>query len=161
MSTPNHEISGPISRVVLSRRLVLGSIGGLLAGASSVSGWTMESVDNPPPLNNARHQFEIIVPSKILSPIASMGLDGKPTRLAPTSGKIMLVNLWATWCDLCKIELPLLDQFQQAAGKQVDVVAVSTERIPSAQVKSFLDRLRISQGVARPGRADRKQLSVA
>jgi thiol-disulfide isomerase/thioredoxin len=143
MSTPDDTVFGPVSRGIRSRRAVLGSIGGLLAGVSSASGWSTDSIDNPPPLNNARHQFEIIVPSGMLPSVASTGLDGKPAKFAPTPGRVLLVNLWATWCDLCRTELPLLDRFQQAAGASVDVVAVSTDKIPSAQVKGFLDRLRI------------------
>jgi thiol-disulfide isomerase/thioredoxin len=66
-----------------------------------------------------------------------------PARLAPPPGRIMLVNLWATWCDLCRVELPMLERFQQIAGASVEVVAVSTDRIPPAQVRSFLAALRI------------------
>lgn len=143
MFTPDRKSIGPLSPKTPSRRVVIGSIGGLLAGVSSASGWPMEGVDDPPPLSNARHQFEIIVPSKMLPSVASTGLDGKPGRLASTPGRIMLVNLWATWCDLCRTELPLLDKFQQVAGARVDIVAVSTDKIPSLQVKEFLDRLRI------------------
>src|SRR4051812_49991291 len=32
--------------------------------------------------------------------------DGKPKTLADFKGKVLVVNLWATWCGPCKIEMP-------------------------------------------------------
>jgi thiol-disulfide isomerase/thioredoxin len=141
MCNPDDAARRPVAWGALSRRVVLAGIGGSLAGVSPVRGW--DGLDDPPPLNNARHQFEIIMPSRLLPSIASTGLDGRPARLAPVPGRILLVNLWATWCDLCRIELPMLDRFQQVAGTTVEVVAVSTDKTSPAQVKDFLDRLRI------------------
>ena len=35
--------------------------------------------------------------------------DGKPVSLADFSGKIVLLNIWATWCVPCREEMPALD----------------------------------------------------
>lgn len=53
--------------------------------------------------------------------------DGKPVRLADFQGKVTVVNLWATWCGPCVIEMPsiqrLYDRYRDA-GLKVVAVAV-------------------------------------
>ena len=75
--------------------------------------------------------------------IAIEGPDGKPVDLAAFKGKVTLVNLWATWCAPCKIEMPKLAGLQAAyAGKPLAVVPVSLDReeaIPKA--KAFIASL--------------------
>jgi thiol-disulfide isomerase/thioredoxin len=54
-------------------------------------------------------------------------LDGRPVRLADFTGKVILLDFWATWCGPCKIEIPWFIEFQQkygAAGFQVVGVSV-------------------------------------
>ena len=43
-------------------------------------------------------------------------LDGRDVSLAQYSGKVVLVNFWATWCGPCLIEIPWLIEFQQKYG---------------------------------------------
>jgi thiol-disulfide isomerase/thioredoxin len=38
-------------------------------------------------------------------------LDGKPRSLSDYVGKVVLVNMWATWCPPCVSELPTLNSF--------------------------------------------------
>ena len=68
--------------------------------------------------------------------------DGKPVTLGALKGKPMLVNLWATWCAPCVKELPTLDRL--AAGKSIDVVAVSQDSGPHASVVAFLKEHQIA-----------------
>lgn len=54
---------------------------------------------------------------------------GKPRRLAEFKGKVVLLNLWATWCGPCRKEMPALDRLQAAlGGPDFEVVAVSIDR---------------------------------
>ncbi|MDP3658798.1 TlpA disulfide reductase family protein [Phenylobacterium sp.] len=53
---------------------------------------------------------------------------GKPVRLADFKGKVVVLNMWATWCGPCIIEMPTLAKLQTSyAGKPVEVVAVSID----------------------------------
>ncbi|MDB5440491.1 MAG: TlpA family protein disulfide reductase [Caulobacteraceae bacterium] len=55
-------------------------------------------------------------------------LDGKPVRVADFKGKVVVLNLWATWCAPCVAEMPTLAKLQAAyVGKPVEVVAVSID----------------------------------
>jgi thiol-disulfide isomerase/thioredoxin len=57
------------------------------------------------------------------------GPDGKLTALSAFKGKVVLVNLWATWCAPCIMEMPTLAQLQSDfKGKDFLVVAVSVDQ---------------------------------
>ena len=54
--------------------------------------------------------------------------SGKIVHAADFKGQVVVMNIWATWCGPCKIEMPTLAMLQAAyAGKPVKVVAVSTD----------------------------------
>jgi thiol-disulfide isomerase/thioredoxin len=54
---------------------------------------------------------------------------GKRLTLADFKGKVVVMNLWATWCAPCKVEMPTLAKLASAyAGKPVEVVAVSIDK---------------------------------
>jgi thiol-disulfide isomerase/thioredoxin len=55
--------------------------------------------------------------------------DGQPTTLAAFKGKIVVANLWATWCAPCRLEMPTLAALQKRyAGTDLVVVPISLDR---------------------------------
>lgn len=54
---------------------------------------------------------------------------GEPVRLADFKGKVVVANLWATWCAPCIEEMPTLAALAKAyEGRPVEVVAISVDR---------------------------------
>ena len=76
-------------------------------------------------------------------------LGGGELDLARAPGVPTVVNLWASWCTPCREELPLLQQFADAAGDRVHVVGVIS-RDGVAQADSFA----ADSGVTFPGAFD-------
>lgn len=55
--------------------------------------------------------------------------DGKSMTVADLKGDVVVLNLWATWCAPCKIEMPTLAKLQAAYdGRPVKVVTVSIDK---------------------------------
>ncbi|NJO56400.1 MAG: TlpA family protein disulfide reductase [Rhodospirillales bacterium] len=65
---------------------------------------------------------------------------GQPRSLADFHGKVVLLNLWATWCAPCRKEMPGLDRLQGArGGPTFEVVALSVDRQGAAVAQKFLN----------------------
>lgn len=66
---------------------------------------------------------------------------GKSLTLADFRGKVVVLNLWATWCTPCVAEMPMLDRLQQQLGDEgVEVLALSVDRGGSKAVEEFYQR---------------------
>jgi thiol-disulfide isomerase/thioredoxin len=73
-------------------------------------------------------------------------LDGAGSQrsLKDWHGKVVLLNLWATWCAPCRKEMPALDRLQVALGSdQFEVVALSVDRTGLDGAKKFLDQINV------------------
>jgi thiol-disulfide isomerase/thioredoxin len=73
-------------------------------------------------------------------------IDGKgaPRSLAQFRGKLVLLNVWATWCPPCRREMPTLERLQtELGGPDFEVVALSIDRGGRAAVDSFFDEINV------------------
>ena len=69
--------------------------------------------------------------------------DGSQQTLAQFKGKLLVVNLWATWCVPCVAEMPSLSRLQSAMdGRDFAVIAVNQDRDDAAAAR-FYDKLNI------------------
>lgn len=63
-----------------------------------------------------------LVVGKPAPPITLNTLDGKPIALHDLRGKVVILTFWATWCDPCREELPLLSRYASAHANEGLVV---------------------------------------
>ena len=69
---------------------------------------------------------------------------GKERTLADWRGKVVLLNLWATWCLPCRKEMPALDRLQRELGSdRFEVVALSVDRTGLSGARKFLDETKV------------------
>ena len=79
---------------------------------------------------------------KELPELAFETMTGEPASLADLKGKVVVLNLWATWCAPCREEMPSLDRLQAAFDPdEVAVVALSVDRAGRERVQDFLDEV--------------------
>ena len=55
---------------------------------------------------------------------AFVALDGTPISADAMQGKVVVVNLWATWCPPCRIEIPALQRLHEEFEDRSDIVVV-------------------------------------
>src|SRR5207249_1411120 len=66
----------------------------------------------------------------------------QPASLARYRGRVILLNVWATWCPPCRVEMPSLERLhQKLAGQDFEVVAVSIDDGDSSRVMQFAREL--------------------
>jgi len=73
-------------------------------------------------------------------------LDGQTVSLADYRGKVILINLWATWCEPCIEEMPLLEDLSQKFSQaDFEIIGVSIDESGyENQIHRFLDSAEIS-----------------
>jgi tetratricopeptide (TPR) repeat protein/mono/diheme cytochrome c family protein len=64
-------------------------------------------------------------PRKPLPEFTLRSLDGKPWKLADLQGKVVVINIWATWCVPCRAELGELQKLYTQLQDRADVVITS------------------------------------
>jgi thiol-disulfide isomerase/thioredoxin len=76
---------------------------------------------------------------KPLPDVAFTDGEGKPLKLSDWKGRVVLINLWATWCAPCRKEMPDLAALQKELGSdQFEVVAISVDRKGAEASSAFL-----------------------
>ncbi len=64
--------------------------------------------------------------------------DGHTVTLSSQKGRVVLLNFWATWCDSCKEELPLVQKLAgEHAGEDFELLAVNVDDDPPKTVPPF------------------------
>jgi thiol-disulfide isomerase/thioredoxin len=95
--------------------------------------WALARAVEPPP-RLIVHEAPREVPE-----ISFKDDNGRPVALADLRGRIIVLNVWATWCPPCREEMPALDRLQAQFDRQdVEVVAVSIDRKGLDPVRKFL-----------------------
>jgi len=75
------------------------------------------------------------VPSE-LPALTLTGLDGASHRLTDWKGRPVVVNFWATWCDPCLREIPLLMRLRREhAAEALEVVGIAVDS--DEEVRSY------------------------
>jgi len=73
--------------------------------------------------------------------ISLVDLAGNTVSLSEFAGRLVLINLWATWCEPCLREMPSLERLQSRLGDQITVVAISEDRGGGKTVEPFINKL--------------------
>ena len=70
---------------------------------------------------------------------SAMGLDGSKFELESRKGRVVLLNLWATWCGPCRYEIPELQIIHDKyAPKNFEVIGVSVDESGVESVRDFV-----------------------
>ncbi len=111
------------------RRLIAGSIGAVaglwMTGAGAASDRLQPWAGKP------------------LAPAVLVDRSGATTGLEAFRGKVVVVNLWATWCAPCRQEMPSLERLRKHfSGQPLEVLAVSIGD-SETRIQKFVDETKL------------------
>lgn len=88
--------------------------------------------------NVAVHRNPVVLPTLNFKNAA-----GKDLTLGDFRGKVLFLNLWATWCGPCRHEMPSIDKLQAKLGSnEFQVLAISVDRAGPKKAQAFLDDIK-------------------
>jgi peroxiredoxin len=71
-------------------------------------------------------------------------LEGKKVSLTDFKGKVVLLNIWATWCAPCVAEMPSMEKlYQELKGEDFLLLAISVDESGAEAVKPFVEKHRL------------------
>jgi thiol-disulfide isomerase/thioredoxin len=74
--------------------------------------------------------FRVVANSASMTGVGFQTPGGEPRTLADFAGRVVLLNLWATWCVPCREEMPALDALEATLGGDAfQVLAVSIDTV--------------------------------
>jgi thiol-disulfide isomerase/thioredoxin len=87
---------------------------------------------------NAPPKFSMHGVPRPLPDVAFHDAAGRPVHLSDFRGKVVVLNIWATWCGPCRKEMPTLDRLQaKLGGSNFEVVALSADSTGPGAVRKF------------------------
>ena len=80
----------------------------------------------------------------MVTPFELTALDGKVVKSSELSGKVVLVNFWATWCGPCKEEMPSLARLQKQLDPTQFILMTVTTDLQRQGIAHFLAQLGVT-----------------
>ncbi|UCB51321.1 MAG: TlpA family protein disulfide reductase [Deltaproteobacteria bacterium] len=72
-------------------------------------------------------------------------LDGRQVSLSDFRGKVVLVNIWATWCPPCRDEMPSMQKlYERFKGEHFEILAVSIDADGREAVAPFMQQMNLT-----------------
>ena len=127
----------------MSRRLaIILSAGAILAVLSAaVYIWLFRADTEPTTPMGSLANYVEAKELKTVPAVRFMDASGRVMTLEDFRGRVVVLNIWATWCTPCVAEMPMLDRLQQQLGEEdAIVVALSIDRGGQEAVQEFYQR---------------------
>ncbi len=113
------------------------------ASAGGANAAPIPAVQTPPP-EPLEFPFDLLDPPRPLPELRFVDGEGRPLTIADFRGKVILLNIWATWCIPCLREMPTLDRLQaKLGGPRFEVVVLSIDIGGIPVVEKFYRALKL------------------
>lgn len=91
-------------------------------------------------------QLSVFEQPRLIPEIRFQDEQGHDLTLADFRGRVVLLNVWATWCVPCRKEMPTLDRLQaRLGGKDFLVMALSIDRNGIEAVRGFYQEVGVQK----------------
>lgn len=92
-------------------------------------------------MQRAEHRSGLI--GEPAPPLAITTFDGETVALADLRGRGVVINFWASWCEPCRVETPLLQDAWQAHQGEITLIGVNMQDSEAA-ARAFLAEFGVS-----------------
>lgn len=131
--------------VVLALGVSMVSSCGNSQNASGLPNVPPPAVDGDAAKNDKKPSTEYPPAPKALMENQIRRLDGTTYSLNDKKGKVVLVNLWATWCGPCIGEMPHLNEMQERLGPQgFEVIGLNTDDEAKTDIDIFAEKQKLN-----------------
>jgi thiol-disulfide isomerase/thioredoxin len=118
-------------------------------GATEIAANAQISAPNSASDANASSGLEKLVQSEAPKRLPSISFtdgDGRKRNLSEWRGRVVLLNLWATWCAPCKVEMPSLNRLQaRLGGADFAVIPISLDWSGPGKPRRYLRENKLDQ----------------
>ncbi|MEP6993454.1 MAG: TlpA disulfide reductase family protein [Acidobacteriota bacterium] len=83
-------------------------------------------------------------PPPLFADLEFVGQEGGSVRLSELKGNVVLLNVWATWCGPCKLELPVVQRLYDSYSDRNFVVLAVNVDADRKRVSPFMKQFNIS-----------------
>lgn len=122
--------------------LFVAALSAILGQANAYPG--MQAAKKPP--ESTVELISVLAQPFPIEPVAFNDVEGKAVDFSQYKGKVIMVNMWATWCPPCVRELPAI---QRLANKfdtdKFALLPISIDAGGKEQVEPFLESLKLTQ----------------
>jgi cytochrome c biogenesis protein CcmG/thiol:disulfide interchange protein DsbE len=88
---------------------------------------------------------KLIQPGLEVPNFAFPDINGKQISLSDHRGKVVLVNVWATWCPPCRQEMPSMQRlYEKFKGDNFEILAVSIDSEGREAVAPFMQKMHLT-----------------
>ncbi|ADT92444.1 TlpA disulfide reductase family protein [Shewanella baltica] len=120
--------------------LLLSSLFSLLAGGVAHAYPGMQQATKP--MESTVDLINVLSKTFPIEPVAFNDVDGKAIDFSQFKGKIIMVNMWATWCPPCVRELPAIERLAtKFKAEDFVLLPISIDAEGKQQVQPFLNSL--------------------
>ena len=135
--------SGRTASGLIGVAIVAASIGAfMLWRANQPPAATESSAPPAPALAVSSDSLTMLARPRPVPTVDFVDGNGQPMTNRDFHGRIVLLNIWATWCAPCRKEMPTLDRLEQKlGGPNFEVVALSIDHQGRGVVASFYREL--------------------
>ncbi|MGI2193859.1 TlpA disulfide reductase family protein [Shewanella baltica] len=120
--------------------LLLSSLFSLLAGGVAHAYPGMQQATKP--METTVDLINVLPKTFPIEPVAFNDVDGKAIDFSQFKGKIIMVNMWATWCPPCVRELPAIERLAtKFKAEDFVLLPISIDAEGKQQVQPFLNSL--------------------
>lgn len=140
----------------MTGRFLYFSIAALLFLSFSFVGCSSEQNQNAPaqatePLQQLDPQSAVLYPAQQEAKARDFEvtlIDGEPFKLSDHKGKVVLLNIWATWCAPCREEVPdFVELYDRYKDEGLEILGVSIDKQGESVVRPFMEEYNVNYPV--------------